>query len=420
MNRFYTMNFFFSLYNLLWTLALGPLLLCSRVRKGFFKRLALVKYPQVDLIVQAASVGEAKLALLITQKLLSIHPDLKILVTTQTSEAQKILQANCAPQNIFVEYFPFDFWPCVKKFLKHTRPQLVLILETEIWPNFYLKCKQKNIPLFIVNARMRSKTFAQYLIVQKIFQKISPSKILAISKADQNRFQRIFPHSQISTMPNLKFDTIDLTSPISYTQNPLNKIIPPGLKLIVFGSIRGLEENAILWVIKNLRQQNPKTAIAIFPRHLQRISNLRAKLHQLHLPCTLRTQIKDHIKPGEIILWDQMGELVPAYALAHKVFVGGTLAPLGGQNFLEPLSQGVVPLIGPYFENFAWIGEDIFTLNLVKKILNKEELFQALIQTKRFQRKQVFAKFKQYLQTKQGGLNIVCEHVSSLLCNNSG
>ncbi|SDN20771.1 3-deoxy-D-manno-octulosonic-acid transferase [Desulfonauticus submarinus] len=408
-NKTFKNSFFLSCYNLLWFPLLFTTPFIPKIKTGLKQRLSLIPFPKADILIQAASVGEAYLAILLAKKIQKINPSIKILVSTHTAQGIEVLKK----ANIKTVFFPFDFLPLIKKFLNNVAPKITIVLETEIWPNFYFECKKKNIPLIIINGRMSRKTFTHYLILKNFIS--PPDAILAISEDDAKRFKFIFQDSEVKIMPNLKFENINPKGPIPYIKNPLNSIISPNLKLIVFGSIRLAEQDDILWVIKHYKNKHPKTAFTIFPRHLNRINDLEKKLKKMNLPYTLRSKLKNKIKPGSIVLWDKIGELVFTYALAQKAFVGGSLAPYGGQNFLEPLSQGIKPIIGPYWTNFTWVGEEVFNLNLAKKVKNKQELLTCLENSSHFNRNEIFQKFTTYLKTKKGGLNFAINYINSIL-----
>lgn len=403
----------FTFYDLVWALSL-PGLACYPKLKPFKPRI-IPNSTQAEVLIQAASVGEAKMAVLLAQGLRTIWPELKILISTNTIQGKEIVLSK-GEKHVF---FPFDFSPTIRRFLDQINPKLVLVLETEIWPNFFRICKQKNIPILLLNARLRPRSLSRYLLFQSVLEPIGPSSIYSISPQDGKRFEFIFPQAQIKTMSNLKFELINPKGPIPYLKNPLNQFISPQLRLIVFGSIRTQEETDLLWVIEKYLKRHPKTALAIFPRHMERISAWQQHLSKRQINFVLRTKLSKKLAFGQVVLWDKIGELNFAYALAQKVFVGGSLAPLGGQNFLEPLEQGIKPIIGPSWFNFEWVGQDIFARNLVYPVENKEQLLAALEKVSPPKRDQTFKQFFNYLKEKKGGLDFVLGQIRPLLRNHS-
>lgn len=405
-------SFFLSSYFKLGKLLYPLGFFSSRLKDGWQER-TLQKLPQpTDILIQAASVGESKLALIVAKQLITYYPNLKITVSTNTKQGKEILKQEQSLLQQIV-YFPLDTLNWQRKFISALNPKLVLILETEIWPTFFYLLKQKNIPLAIINARMRTQTFSHYLFIKETLKNLCPNLILAISSKDQKRFATIFPKSIVKTMPNLKFELIDLKEPLDYVKNPLSRYIAPQKNFLVFGSIRKEEEEDIFWVIKEYLNKHPQAIIGLFPRHMQRIPFWQKKLQNFSF--ILRSKLKEKVKSGTIILWDTIGELTYAYALAKKVFVGGSLKPLGGQNFLEPLAQGVVPIVGPYLENFSWVGEEFFKSNLVIQVQNKEELLASLLKTTLLNKEHTFKEVKKIVESKKGGLKLVLRELTPLL-----
>lgn len=399
---------YFFLSNYLYPLAF----ISPRVRTGWKEKCLQKKPLPTDILIQAASVGESKLALLVAEKLLDQYPGLKITISTNTKQGKDILsQANNLHQ---IVYFPLDSSKWQKKFLKALKPKLVLILETEIWPSFFYQLKKQKIPFAIINGRMRSKTFSHYLFAQKSLAPLFPDLILAISPKDSLRFKTLFPQSQITTIPNLKFELLDLnTEPLDYVKNPLSRYFPPQKNILVLGSVRKEEEEQIFWLIQNYLQAAPQAIIALFPRHMERIPYWQNKLKDFKY--ILRSQLTRQVKTGEIILWDKIGELGFAYALAKRAFVGGSLQPLGGQNFLEPLAQGIIPFVGPYLDNFLWVGEELFAAQLVIRVKDEKELLQALLRPQKENRKKIYLQAKEILALQKGGLNLVLKQLAPLL-----
>ena len=157
--------------------------------------------------------------------------------------------------------------------------------------------------------------------------------------------------------------------------------------------------------------KRPSSIIALFPRHIDRIPVWQQLLTGQGLKWTLRSALAHPIKQGTVVLWDRFGELVPAYALAGCAFVGGSLAPLGGQNFLEPLSQGVIPCIGPSWSNFFWVGPEIMEQGLLRRVHTAKALPEVLLQIMRTSppRDTVRESFGEYIRTRQGGTHLSIE-----------
>lgn len=413
----------FRLYGLGWRIAIPFLQRNSRISEGFDQRRhgpAGVSSP-IDIWIQAASAGEAYLALAILSKI-AVNRPLKILLTTNTRQGFDILskalseKQPCARQ-IFIAYFPFDDPRSMAKVVKQLRPRITVLLETEIWPGLLLALKKNNLPAVILNGRLSPKSLKHYLFYPGPFRAVAPAEILAISPADAQRYGRLFPATPVTIMPNIKFDRITFADPESVDQNPLRRLFGKTPDMIVLGSIREEEEAFVEKIIVHLLKCLPHIRIALFPRHMHRLNAWQTILDNCGHPWLKRSAITGPISKGSIILWDTFGELAAAYAMARAVFVGGSLADLGGQNFLEPLSYGIRPVIGPYWDNFFWIGRDIFRKGLVQRCTNRQTVATRLVQS--FESppdpQKVSSQAKDYVRRRQGGTLQACNLIENML-----
>jgi 3-deoxy-D-manno-octulosonic-acid transferase len=197
--------------------------------------------------------------------------------------------------------------------------------------------------------------------------------------------------------------------------NPLSHFFRPSAKLVALGSIREEEEPAICSTITRLAHNHPTVIMALVPRHQHRLDFWKTFLQSSAIPWTLRSQLDAPVKPGTIVLWDRFGELQHVYALAKTAFVGGSLAPLGGQNFLEPLAQGVCPVIGPYWDNFHWVGRELIDQGLVTVISDPEQLADKLGAPPSMSREKVRAAADAYLASRKGGTALVGNRMARLI-----
>lgn len=343
-----------------------------RLREGLPQRLGrtLPRGP-FDLWIQAASAGEAYLACLLIDHLGS-DGAFRILVTTNTRQGKDIVEtaiderfAPATPRRPVTAYFPFDRPSLMQRALAVVQPRLVVLLETEIWPGLLSALKAGGIPVLIVNGRLQAKSLRHYRLWPGLWRALAPERILAVSAEDAARYAILFGVRRVAVMPNMKFDRIR-THAESDGPNPVADLVPPPTPLVVLGSVRREEEAAVAGLLRHLRDGRRDLVIALFPRHMHRIVAWQRRLETAGIPYRLRSRTTSAVGPGTVLLWDVFGELAKAYAVAQAAFVGGSLAPLGGQNFLEPLTCGVVPTIGPSWDTFRWVGEDLFRRNLVR------------------------------------------------------
>jgi 3-deoxy-D-manno-octulosonic-acid transferase len=367
----------FRLYDLLWGLMMPLLRRNHRLAEGFDERILLHKVPEnADLWIQAASAGEAYLAELILKNLKPAR-SLRVLLTSNTEQGIEILTraaAEITPNSrgitVSSTYFPFDRPSLMEKAVASVRPRVVALLETEIWPGLLFALKKQGSRVIILNGRMTDKSLKRYRILPSLWTSLKPDKILAVSKKDMQRFDRLFGKGCASLMPNMKFDRFmqanSTLHPPLKGENPLRDMLPRDLPFVVLGSTGDEEEHLIENMLLRLRKRHPRAVIGLFPRHLHRVKKWKQALSRMTLPWKLRSEIRMPVSPGAVILWDTFGELLTAYQSAAAAFVGGSLAPLGGQNFLEALTCGIIPVIGPFWETFEWVGQDIVNQGLVR------------------------------------------------------
>ncbi|WP_291322646.1 glycosyltransferase N-terminal domain-containing protein [Desulfonatronospira sp.] len=391
-----------TVYSLLWIIAVPVLLIVKRHTPIDAGRLgyAMPKGP-FQVWIQAASAGEARLAAKLVKELNS-KGIRNILVTTSTRQGMDLLDSEIK-EDAQKAFFPFDNLCIMSMALKRIKPERLVLLETEIWPSLLYACRRRNIPVVLGNGRLSLKSFCRYYSLRRLLAGIGPDTIAAVSEIDRERFSSLFPAAHTQVMPNIKFDLLVDKPPIAYVQNPLSSYFKPKHALIALGSVRREEEPQVARVIRNIYKNRPKTSIALFPRHLTRTKAWQKILERDKIPYTLRSSLQSGTAPSGVILWDSFGELQAAYAIARSAFVGGSLMPCGGQNFLEALAQGVIPCVGPYWDNFNWVGSELLNMGLLVQVKDENELYSRLIQAQSMSREQVEKKFKEYLQTRLGG-----------------
>ncbi|MBU0728642.1 MAG: 3-deoxy-D-manno-octulosonic acid transferase [Proteobacteria bacterium] len=387
------------------------------------ERLLEVKPAAADLWIQAVSVGEAFLAWELVKNLDPEQP-LRILITTNTNQGMEILDKissevirNKPNLTLQTAYVPFDKPSLMAKALEAIRPKVMVLLESEIWPGLLQSCKKNNTKILIINGRMTAKSLKRYSIWPSFWKHLRPDLILAMSSDDAARFATLFGIDRVQTMHNIKFDRITDTQQTEDPDNPLTRLIPPDEKFIVLGSVRKEEEPDITKLICHIKQKNGRVIIGIFPRHMHRLESWKKILTDHSLPWLLRSQAQTEIAPGSIILMDTMGELSFGYKLAGAAFVGGSLAPLGGQNFLEPLTCGLQPVIGPHWSNFFWIGQEIIDQKLVDQQQDWLAVSEALLEKidKPLWREETRKAIMNYVENRRGGSVQACKAIKDLL-----
>jgi len=409
---------FFKLYNMLWKMSLPFLKKNNRLTSEFQKRITSFHHTKADIWIQAASAGEAYLAVTLL-KTLQPETKTKILVTATTSQGIDILKTRLTETHLSklihlkIEWFPFDMPTTIKEAVKIINPHIMVLLETEIWPALLYYLKKNQTKVFIINARLSQKSFTRYLKTKFLWKHLAPDFILATSQQDAQRYQQIFEKTTITTMPNIKFESIETDIPDSNTLEHLTRILPQTLPLTLLASVRKQEEKETLLILKKILTAFPEQVVAIFPRHMHRINAWKKYLTTQKLTVYLRSEITSPLTQPGIILWDVFGELKTAYGFASVVFVGGSLKPVGGQNFIEPAIEGAVTVTGSYYDDFAWVTDDIFKKGIIIKKQNWETVAQTILKSlknpvNRSSHKQLA---REYIASHQGGAAQACNEI---------
>ena len=415
-------------YNLCWKAATPLLRLNHRLRDGWDQRTLSGGLPApAHLWMQAASGGEAYLAREVLKELEPLKGEtLRVLVTTNTAQGFETLERAAdeihkkrAGIAIQPWYFPFDAPDVMDRMVAHVAPRAVLILETEIWPGFLSACRRRAVPVLLANGRMTTRSLGGYMAWPGLFRALAPQRVMAVSETDARRFGTLFGRDKIWVMPNIKFDRMATARPMARKDNPLRDLIPQRADFAVFGSVRKQELEPVTRLAAGLMRERPSAVLGLFPRHMHHLPLWEKGMDGAGVNWTLRSRLSGPASPGTVILWDTFGELVPAYGLAKAAFVGGSLAPLGGQNFLEPLTCGVTPVTGPHWTNFAWVGREIVDSGLVVEAGDDREALDALVRLlgKAPARKTVAAQASAYIRDRRGGAKSVSKQVAQFLNN---
>lgn len=407
---------------MIWHLALPLLRKNNRLRHGFEKRVTTGHLNPADIWIQAASAGEAYLAVKLI-KALNPHQPVSILITSITLQGLEILKAHLEAADLdpnidlTIEWFPFDMPTVIQKAVNRVRPATMVLLETELWPALLYSLKESGSTILMVNARMTRNSFKGYMRTRFLWKHLEPDQILATSKQDKDRYARLFPSATVRTMANIKFNEMGESPDTAEQDSHFRRLLPPDRPVVLLASIRKQEEPLCLDLITKLIHQRPDIRIAVFPRHLHRIKSWKKRLSSHEIAFRLRTEDQPVPDETRLILWDRFGELNTAYQFARVVFVGGSLKPLGGQNFIEPVLAGAQTVIGPHYDDFNWVGEQIFEKRLVCRTQTVEETAQAMISAlnKSHDKNRLINRCKTYIRTRQGGVQTACDEILKTL-----
>lgn len=328
----------------------------GKYRTGLLERLGgiparLGKIPQPTIWIHAVSVGEVLAVSELVRQLSAALPEYRIFVSTTTDTGQRLARQRFGEENVF--YFPLDFAYAVRRWLRVLRPELVVIAETELWPNFLRSARESNACIALVNARISDKSFKGYRRWQSLIASVLqiPDLFLAQTDQDAQRLREIgAPEDRVITTGNLKYDVpLPPTPPIV---EELQRALSGAGPVLVCGSTVEGEETLLLGAFTNILANHAGAVMLLAPRHPQRFDEVERLLREIKIPFWLRSKWTGGPIRGGVLLVDSIGELSALYALADIAFVGGSLAPRGGHNIIEPAQHGVPIVVGHHTENF--------------------------------------------------------------------
>lgn len=298
--------------------------------------------------VHAASVGEVKAVSGLLKALKQKNPGMAICLSAMTATGRKV--ASSIPDVDLVIPFPFDASWVMKRYMVRLFPRLVVIVETEIWPNMILAARDTGIPVAIVNARMTEKSFLKYRKILPLASEIlGKVDVLAMAESDGLRFTQLGA-AQVKTLGNLKLDSLSEVDP---DRRSLMKFgLGTGDRpVFIAGSIREGEEEAVFAAVRGAASHIPGLFAVLAPRHPGQIGCLTELARKSPFKWCLRSRMEEG---ADLVIIDTMGELFGLYGASDAAFVGGSLVALGGQNILEPIAWGVPTIHGPHMDNFTW------------------------------------------------------------------
>ena len=327
--------------------------------------------------IHAVSVGEVNASMSLLRSLIDDYPYSEILVTTNTPTGSKLLIERLG-NKIKHQYLPVDIPFFINSFLNKWNPKILILLETEIWPNLINICKSRGIYSALVNARLSEKSKKNYLsystLIKPVIEKID--LILAQFESDKRRFQEIVERKDINTCGNLKFDQDvpteleDISKSIKQDWSIDGKYRPT----LIAASTHETEEEKVLKAFKQILKSSPNALLILVPRHLERFDKVKKLINTSGLILASRSK-KDEVKKStQVLLGDTIGELNMFYSLANIVFIGGSLVPHGGQNPIEAAYLGKKIYHGKNIDNFIDVYDVLNQLKFTQQVENERQL----------------------------------------------
>jgi 3-deoxy-D-manno-octulosonic-acid transferase len=329
--------------------------------------------------IHAVSVGEVLAISQLLRQFQQAAGETPIFVSTTTVTGQYLARGRFGENKAF--FLPIDFGFAIRPYLNRLQPGLLVLAETEFWPNLLHLAKKRGTAIVVVNARVSDRSFPRYRRFRWFFSRLLSNidLFLAQSEDDARRLVAIgAPAERVQVSGNLKFDVPP--SAAGALINDLRKAIPRIAPIIVCGSTADGEEIVLLNAFHDVLGQHPSAVMVLAPRHPERFDKVAGLISALKLPLVRRTSwnASRPVSCG-VFLLDSVGELASVYALADIAFVGGSLLPVGGHNILEPAQHGVAIVTGPHTFNFREIVR-IFTENDALRIVEPENISQQFLE----------------------------------------
>lgn len=327
--------------------------------RGWKERFGRFPAPGIrgSLWIHAVSVGEVQAAAPLIKKLLERHPEMPLVVTTTTPTGAERLRELFGDQ-VYHVYFPYDIPFAINGFLSRMNPRMLVMIETEIWPNLLMICREKGIKTLLANARLSGRSARGYArlgrFTRATFSNIS--LVAAQAPADAERFHALgVPSGRVQVTGSIKFD-IHLPASLHEKAEVLRRDWG-GRPVWVAASTHEGEDEIIVRAHKQVQMAHPQALLVLVPRHPERFDRVDGLCRRAGFRVARRSSSPGGVPGMEVYLGDTMGELTLFIAASDVAFVGGSLVPVGGHNILEPAALGVPILFGPHMFNFALISQ---------------------------------------------------------------
>ena len=398
------------LYTLLLYLVM-PLVLLHLLWRGLRDNAYLGRWPERfgyfdppdqtgGIVVHAASVGEVNVAGALVKSLARRFPELPVCLTTFTPTGSDRVR-DLFRDDVFHVYAPLDLPGAVKRFFQRTQPRLLIIMETEIWPNLYFEAAGRDIPVMIANARISERSFGSYQRLRGMTRAAlgQVSRIAAKSQVDADRLIDIGADPRrIEVTGNLKFD-VSLPPSLLEQGETIRMAWGADRPVLLAGSTHEGDEGPVLEAFSRLLRTFPKALLVLVPRHPERFARVAQAARNARLKVSLRSEGMACPSSAQCFVIDAMGELLQFYAACDVAFVGGSLDRIGGHNVLEPAALSRPVLVGPHTFNFEDITEQLVVAKAAIRIYSAGELEEATAR--------LFSRPGLRDQMGQAGLNLV-------------
>lgn len=389
-----------------------------KYKQGFRRRLGFYQHSEKQLIqkalsdspiwIHAVSVGELLTAIPLIEALYQEHPQIPLVITCTTLTGHTLAQERLS-SIATVLYAPLDFSLSVNAFLNLIRPQALIILETELWPNMIALSSQRGIPIALVNARLSDTSFRNYarfsFLCASMLKHIG--LIATQSEEDTKRFLALGARpNTVSTLGNLKYVRAQMLRQSYSEDKPCALFSAPTLILLAASTHEG-EEELVLNAYQELCQHQPLLKLILVPRHPERAADVLELCHKKNLSATLFTSLEPtQTIESKVLVVNVIGQLISLYRYADVVIIGGSFIAHGGQNPLEPAALGKPIVFGPHMFNFKSISRDLLSSHAAIQLADAAQLVSTL--------KNLLAQPDTRADLGRNALNLIDRHPSIL------
>jgi 3-deoxy-D-manno-octulosonic-acid transferase len=326
--------------------------------------------------IHAVSVGEVLAARPLLPALRERFPGHRLFLSTTTMTGNAVAKRSILGVDGLL-YVPFDFPHPVRQALEVLNPSLLVLMETELWPNLVHEARRRGTRIALVNGRISPRSFPRYERVRRFLSPVLSEIDLFLmqGEAHAERIRALgAPADRVQVTGNLKFDAVEP----GRVPERLARLLQGGASprpLWVAGSTVGGEEELVLSAFHRVRERVPQARLLVAPRHPERFALVPPLVEAAGFRCLRRSALDPAAwRDGEVLLLDTLGELAQVYALASVVFVGGSLVPSGGHNILEPAVAGKAVVVGPHMENFQEIADQFRSESAMVQVASPDEL----------------------------------------------
>ncbi|MES2141735.1 MAG: lipid IV(A) 3-deoxy-D-manno-octulosonic acid transferase [Pseudomonadota bacterium] len=391
----------------------------SAALKFWYERLGigLRPVPQQAIWVHAVSVGESIAAIPLIKGLQQRYPNIPIVVTGETVGGAERIRAGLG-NSVAQLYSPYDLPFILKKFFNRIKPRLLILIETELWPNLLAECRENRVPVVVANARLSERSALGYRRILSLTQEMlnGINLVIAQTQADADRFVDLgLSSDRVQITGSIKFD-LELPPHLAEQSQLLRELWGKDRPIWIAASTHEGEEVQILDAFALVQKKIANALLVSVPRHVDRVSRLES-FYQSRGYSTIKRSENKQAGNADIFIGDTMGELLAFYAAADLAFVGGSLVEKGGQNPLEPAAVGIPILMGPHTFNFAFITNQLKRRGIEIQVQNAQELAEQVIAllSNPQKRQEIGKDAKKFVEENKGAVSKHLELISGLI-----